>query len=46
MSEYCYQCLECGHFKEDCICKRFSDPMAQWRDMSESDLIAEMKEIV
>lgn len=44
MSEYCYQCLECGRFREDCICKRFQDPLEPYRNMDESELIASLRD--
>ena len=48
MSEYCYQCLSCGEFKEQCKCPKFEDPMGQYKGMSieelfEEDLIQKIK---
>jgi hypothetical protein len=40
MSEYCYQCLKCGEFKEYCKCpKGFQDPMGPYRDMEYGELV-------
>lgn len=44
MSEYCYQCLECGRFKEDCICKYFHDPLEPWKDMTPEKLLLELQQ--
>ena len=44
MSEYCYQCQGCGQFKEYCKCPEFDDPMAQFRDMSDLELMESMEE--
>ncbi len=41
MSEYCYQCQDCGEFKGQCQCERFSDPMEQWKDMTMEELMME-----
>ncbi len=41
MSEYCYQCLKCGCFKEDCKCPKFDDPMEPWKSMSNEELFGE-----
>lgn len=41
MSEYCYKCIDCGEFKEECICERFKDPMELWRNMTPEELMEE-----
>ncbi len=43
MSEYCYLCMECGNFREDCVCKRFQDPMERFRNMSREEVAMEMR---
>lgn len=43
MSEYCYRCTSCGLFSEYCKCKEFKDPMAQWKDMGELEMMQEMR---
>lgn len=42
MSEYCYQCLECGEFREYCICRDgFKDPMGRYKEMTIKELMME-----
>jgi hypothetical protein len=41
MSEYCYQCLSCGEFREDCKCPKFEDPMAPYKNRSIEELFEE-----
>ena len=43
MSEYCYQCEECGCFKEQCMCKTgFKDPMGLYQEMSIQELCEDL----
>jgi len=42
MSEYCYQCRGCGRFSDDCECLKFQDPMAQFREMSNLELMEDL----
>jgi hypothetical protein len=43
MSEYCYQCLKCGEFFEECKCPDgFADPMKSARDFQRSELQEEL----
>ena len=44
MSEYCYQCEDCGEFKEHCKCELgFKDPMAYAKSLGPCELMEEMR---